>query len=307
MTASSPLAPAHLRRALLAALALLVLGVGVAPAHAVASSDPAEASEADTITTVLYPGWNMVGWVGPSTPTSELFDAIPALRQVSAWDADEQAYQHALRRRYDDLATLTLGMGLWLRLGGDSTIEWTRLVSGEGVVISSAPGGTSWAGRARTARLSRMPSPVSATSSWRRRGGRPRRNGTCTTVQARTGPGSRRSLAGRRYGSNWHRTRGGGNEVRRGQRSSSPTTSRLSSATRSGRCSRAPPTWSRCASAYTPPTTRSTSVTSTPLARPEVALLIYRSPAAGPPYPMSIFTSCSRNWQAEQVEVGRIG
>ncbi len=111
MTASSPLPPAHLRRALLAALALLVLGVGVAPAHAVASSDPAGTSEADTITAVLYPGWNMVGWVGPSTSTSELFDAIPALRQVSAWDAEEQAYQHALRRRYSDLPTLTGGWG----------------------------------------------------------------------------------------------------------------------------------------------------------------------------------------------------
>ena len=123
MTTSNLPAPAHLRRALLAALALLVLGVGVAPGHAVA------ASGADTITTVLHPGWNMVGWVGPSTPTSELFDAIPALRQVSAWDAEVQAYQHAVRRRYDDLATLTPGVGLWLHLDGPSTVEWRRLVS----------------------------------------------------------------------------------------------------------------------------------------------------------------------------------
>ena len=135
MTTSSPLAPAHLRRALLAALALLVLGIGVAPAHAVASSDPAGTSEADTITTVLYPGWNLVGWVGPSTPTPELFDAIPALRQVSAWDAEEQAYQHAVRNRYDDLATLTPGMGLWLRLDGSSTVEWTRPVSDVPVLL----------------------------------------------------------------------------------------------------------------------------------------------------------------------------
>ena len=151
MTMSSPLAPAHLRRTLVAALALLVLGIGVAPAHAVASSDPAEASEADTITTVLYPGWNMVGWVGPSAPTSELFDAIPALRQVSAWDAGAQAYRHAVRNRYDDLATLTPGLGLWLRLGGDSTIEWTRLVSDEGVVISLRAGRNlvGWTGAGR--------------------------------------------------------------------------------------------------------------------------------------------------------------
>ena len=135
MTTSSPLAPAHLRRALLAALALLVLGIGVTPAHTVASSDPATTSETDTITTVLYPGWNMAGWVGPSTPTSELFDAIPALRQVSAWDAEAQAYQHAPRRRYSDLPTLTPGMGLWLRLGGNSTVERTRPVSDDAVMV----------------------------------------------------------------------------------------------------------------------------------------------------------------------------
>ena len=104
MTTSNLLTPAHLRRALLAALALLALGVGVTPGHAVAASGAPGTSGADTITTVLYPGWNMVGWVEPSTPTSELFDAIPALRQVSAWDAEVQAYQHAV---LDDAATTT--------------------------------------------------------------------------------------------------------------------------------------------------------------------------------------------------------
>ncbi len=83
MMTPSPLAPAHLRRALLAALVLLALGIEVTPGQAVAASSAAGASEADTITTVLYPGWNMVGWVGPTKSTSELFDAIPALRQVS--------------------------------------------------------------------------------------------------------------------------------------------------------------------------------------------------------------------------------
>ena len=140
MTTSSPLTPAHLRRALLAALALLALGAGVAPGHAVASSGPAGTSDADTITTTLYPGWNMVGWVGPSTPTSELFDMIPALRQVSAWDAEAQAYQHAVRNRYDELPTLTPGVGLWLRLDGSSTVEWSRRVRPDGFVIRMEPG-----------------------------------------------------------------------------------------------------------------------------------------------------------------------
>ena len=128
----------HLRRIPLVALTLLVLASGMAPARTMAASE--EAPEADTITTVLYPGWNMVGWVGPSTSTSELFDAIPALRQVSAWDADAQAHLHALRRRYGELPTLTPGMGLWLRLSGDSTVEWARAVSRESVLLSLRAG-----------------------------------------------------------------------------------------------------------------------------------------------------------------------
>ena len=149
MTTSSPLALAHLRRALLVTLALLALGIGVAPGHAVAASDAAGTSEADTITTVLYPGWNLVGWVGADAPTSELFDAIPALRQVSAWDAEAQAYRHALRRRYDDVPALTPGVGLWLRLDGSSAVEWIRPVSGEGMLLSLRAGRNlvGWTGR----------------------------------------------------------------------------------------------------------------------------------------------------------------
>ena len=92
----------HFRYPLLAAFAVLLLGAAAAsPPDVAASSEP---DAADTITTALYPGWNLVGWLGPGTPTSELFDAIPALRQVSAWDAEAQAYQHVVRRRYGDLA-----------------------------------------------------------------------------------------------------------------------------------------------------------------------------------------------------------
>ena len=136
----------HFRYPLLAAFAVLLLGAAAAsPPDVAASSEP---DAADTITTALYPGWNLVGWVGPGTPTSELFDAIPALRQVSAWDAEAQAYQHAVRRRYGDLATLTPGTGLWLRLDGSSTVEWTRAVSDDGVLLSLHAGRNlvGWAG-----------------------------------------------------------------------------------------------------------------------------------------------------------------
>ena len=128
----------HLRYPLLAALAALLLATAAgSPGHVAASSEP---DEADTITTVLYPGWNMVGWVGPSTPTSELFEEIPALRQVSEWDADAQAYRRAVRNRYGAVPTLTGGMGMWLFLRGDSTVEWSRRVRPDGFVIRMEPG-----------------------------------------------------------------------------------------------------------------------------------------------------------------------
>ena len=119
----------NIRRLLLAGLVTLVAaGVEVPPAAASGTDD-------ETITTTLYPGWNLVGWLGPTTPTSELFDAIPALSQVSAWDAESQAYQHALRDHDGKLPTLTFGTGVWLRLGGNSAYEWIRPASDQGALV----------------------------------------------------------------------------------------------------------------------------------------------------------------------------
>ena len=130
----------QLHPALLAALAALLLFAQPLPAHADEPLAPDETAEAGTIVTWLQPGWNMVGWLGPATPTSELFEEIPALERVSAWDADEQRYRRATRDSSEELSTLTPGMGLWLRLGGDATVEWTRSVSGEAVLLSLRTG-----------------------------------------------------------------------------------------------------------------------------------------------------------------------
>ena len=117
------------------------------------SSTPATADEpeAQTLTTQLLPGWNMVAWLGPETPAPELFDAIPALRQISAWDSEEQRYRRALRTGTppDGLRRLTVGMGLWLRVGGNEPVEWTRPLY-EGHVLLSLRSGRNlvgWTGR----------------------------------------------------------------------------------------------------------------------------------------------------------------
>ena len=119
--------------ALLGVLAALLLA-GLTPTQASVAEASDEAGGGETITTVLHPGWNMVGWVGSRTPTSELFEEIQALRRVSSWDAGEGAHLRAFRGDYAQLPSLTPGIGLWLHLGGNATVEWTRPGRSDGVV-----------------------------------------------------------------------------------------------------------------------------------------------------------------------------
>ncbi len=138
-----------------AALAVLVVGAALAGTPARASAESGEAAGAETVTTVLQPGWNMVGWLGPEAPVTDLFEAIPALERVSAWDAAEQRYRWRARHiipRYA-LEVVEPGMGLWLELGGDLPFQWTRPASAISVLLSLQAGRNlvGWAGRDETA------------------------------------------------------------------------------------------------------------------------------------------------------------
>ena len=140
MTRRGGLTPKHRWRLLLATFALLFL-LGLPHARLDALDDGDTPSKAATVTTVLYPGWNMVGWVGPDTPLADLFDTVPELVQVLAWDADTGGY-----RRYTKTSTgqgtspLTRGVGLWLEVGGGAPVEWTRTASDEYVLLSLRSG-----------------------------------------------------------------------------------------------------------------------------------------------------------------------
>ena len=96
----------------IAILAALALGAGIASAPSVAFAQTTSAPEAGTITTELQPGWNMVGWVGPETLTGRLFEELPALRRISAWDAEEQRYRRAWPDQDEALPALTPDRGL---------------------------------------------------------------------------------------------------------------------------------------------------------------------------------------------------
>ena len=152
-------------------VSLLMTALAGEPARASAESD--ESGEADTITTVLQPGWNMVAWVGPEAPVTAIFEAIPALRRVSAWDAENERYQRRTRNSIPlhALRALTPGMGLWLEMGGSEPFEWTRPVAEGGALLSLRAGRNlvGWAGLDRAAvedALARFGASLVSASRW---------------------------------------------------------------------------------------------------------------------------------------------
>ena len=103
-------------------------------------------------TTTLRPGWNLAWWTAEENDAGALFEAIPALEAVSAWDAGTQSFARAARDEpagAGDLTTIAPGMGLWLRLGGEEPVPWTRPVAPAGGFVSLRAGWNlvAWAGR----------------------------------------------------------------------------------------------------------------------------------------------------------------
>ena len=125
--------------------------VGLALAWGAASNAGTASASGETVTTELVPGWNLAGWMGEEAGVDDLFEEIPALEVVHAWDAGEQAFLWAVRDTgapYRTLETLTPGMGLWLYLGGTEPFAWTRSLAPESRAVSLRAGFNlvAWAG-----------------------------------------------------------------------------------------------------------------------------------------------------------------
>ena len=106
--------------AIVAALAALLLSAGLA-----AAQDPPETATA----TRLEPGLNLVGWVGEPTPVSQLFQQIPRLEAIWAWDAELRDWIVAAPGAPEwlgGLGRVTAGMGLRMQLGGEQPYLWER-------------------------------------------------------------------------------------------------------------------------------------------------------------------------------------
>lgn len=82
-----------------------------------------------TITTSLYPGDNLVGWIAEEAPVADLFAAVPEIETAWAWDALERRWLVAsplVPATLHTLHTLTPGMGLRVHIGADAPVQWTR-------------------------------------------------------------------------------------------------------------------------------------------------------------------------------------
>ncbi len=109
----------------------------------------------ETVTTVLRPGYNLIGWTAAGMAVHDLFEGIPQLRTVHAWDPLAQRFRSASRPDIGvegDLVEVTPGMGLWMSIGGAEQVSWTRpppLTEAQAHLVSLKPGWNlvAWSGR----------------------------------------------------------------------------------------------------------------------------------------------------------------
>ena len=97
----------------------------------------------EMVGTELQPGWNLAGWTETEADVSSIFGAIPQLEGVYSWDPASQAFREAVRGDsglLGPLSRLKPGMGLWLHIGGEEPVAWTRALLPESGLASLSEG-----------------------------------------------------------------------------------------------------------------------------------------------------------------------
>ena len=130
---------------LLGFVGILLMSIAVNPVVA-AEEQP------ESFVTRLHPGDNLVGWTAQSAQIQSIFDAVPEIRHVWVWDSNVRRWRFAapsVPARLWTLETLTPGMGLRIRLGGQLPVDWQRLRRpAQGTVALSAGWNlVAWMGR----------------------------------------------------------------------------------------------------------------------------------------------------------------
>ncbi len=85
----------------------------------------------------------MAGWTEEESGVSAIFEAIPALESVLAWDPDTQWFSWTARDgpgTSGHMEVLKPGMGLWLYIGGAEPTSWTRPVVAAAALIEVREG-----------------------------------------------------------------------------------------------------------------------------------------------------------------------
>jgi len=81
------------------------------------------------VTSELHPGLNLAAWTEAEASVDAIFEAIPQLGVLYAWDGENQRFRWAVDdgfTRHGDLKLLVPGMGLWLFIVGETKISWER-------------------------------------------------------------------------------------------------------------------------------------------------------------------------------------
>ena len=130
-------------------LCLIMIAVAAFVLPSPVTHRPAHAAS-ETVTTTLYPGLNLVGWLGPPVAVSDVFADIPQL--VSA-RADINGVRRLAHREIADraerLEVVDTGQGYWFTVAGDRPIRWSRPVEVDADQLQLRSGSQliSWSGR----------------------------------------------------------------------------------------------------------------------------------------------------------------
>ena len=100
----------------------------------------------------LYPGDNLIGWVGFPTTPQALFDQIPTAELIYTWDADDSRYRFAAPGFPTTFSAIEPGMGVIVRIAAEDPIEWHQptVADGEWVSLKPGPNLVAWTGPSGT-------------------------------------------------------------------------------------------------------------------------------------------------------------
>ncbi|MDE2892849.1 MAG: hypothetical protein OXN86_10145 [Chloroflexota bacterium] len=127
--------------------ALLALALCLLLVHSISAEQ-----DAPPASRTLYPGDNLIGWVGFATTPQALFDQIPEAKLIYTWDADDSRYRFAAPGFPATLHSIEPGMGVIVRIAGEDPIVWHQptVADGEWVSLKPGPNLVAWTGPSGT-------------------------------------------------------------------------------------------------------------------------------------------------------------